>query len=584
MSGVRAIVLSDDPNDTISKTQQAALSAVANTEWPRYQTLQDQELRLLDPRSNPMLLSNPRLSYENAYTLLFEANQLFLGLKLDWQQVVDSAQTIGEIVTNVGPSQTQPIVQSTLIALLLTLLVIILIGIIVNSSITRPLHQLAMLTRRIASGDTSARAPLRGRDEIHMVASSMNSMLDTIVQLLAEAQSRGDRLQFQVEKLLHEVSGVGEGNLRVQADMTLPDLGLLATSFNFMVQALSSLIIRVKMVAQEVVRTTGETARVMSQFVESNRQQIAQINAASGDIERMASASQRVAQRTKDLSVVAEQARQTASAGAAAVQRTVQGMGRINDNVRETAQKVQLLEERSSAINDISTFMGTIAQRTQRLALDATIQASMAGASGTGFAAVADDIRRLAEQAKEQASRIMHIERTIRGDIAEVHSAMRETTSETQSGAQLAQQAGVALASIFAAVQRQENEIQTISQTAVDQVQVSAAVVQAMQRVSAATQRSSVTTQEVMRSMEYQGQLVTQLHTSVGAFRVRDERQGMFPALVGEIEGGNSMNEKNPPTSNSGTLSIGNASGRRGARPQQHKGVGNRPTWQQPPS
>lgn len=581
MRGVRAIVLSDDPNNTISRTQQDALSTVAGNEWPRYQALQDQELQLLDPRLNPTLVSNPRSSYQKAYTTLFQANQVFLGLKHDWQHVVDSAQTIGEVVTNVGKSQTQPIVQSTLTALLMTIVVIMLIGFVVNNSITRPLRQLAMLTRRIAAGDRSARAPERGRDEIQMVASSMNMMLDTIVQLLTESQSRGDRLQLQIERLAYEVSGVGHGDLRVQADVALPDLRALAMSFNFMVGALSTLVVRVKLVAQRVVHSTMQTSQLMNQLVESAGQQLIKIDAVSQDVEHMAQASQQVAQQAVALSAVAVNAHQSASKGTAAVQQTVEGMERITENVLSTAQKVRELEQSSSAINDISKYMHTIATTTNRLSLDAAIQAQMAGESGKGFAEVAASIRGLAEQAKEQAARIAHIVRTVRQDIAEVQFAMSDTTQETQKEMQLASQTDVALASIFTAVQRQAEAIEEVNQVAKEHVQLSNSVKRAIQHVRKMTQQNSSATQEAAQQLGQQGQLVAQLRFSVEAFRVRDERSGVSrtAALVQEERG----SIGGPISHVSGTLPPENPPGRVGVRPPP-KPSPTRTSLQQPQS
>ena len=130
------------------------------------------------------------------------------------------------------------------------------IGLTVNFTLVTPLRSLSALTRRIARGDTSARAHMTGRDEIAMVATSMNTMLDNIVRLIQETQGQRDLLQRQVEKLVSEVSGVGEGDLRVQAEVTADALGVLADSFNYMVEELGSLVVRVKLVAIEVDRST----------------------------------------------------------------------------------------------------------------------------------------------------------------------------------------------------------------------------------------------------------------------------------------------------------------------------------------
>src|SRR5437899_8306100 len=116
-------------------------------------------------------------------------------------------------------------------------------------------------------------------------------------------------------------------------------------------------------------------------------------------------------------------------------------MEHINKNVHETATKVQTLGERSRTIDEIVTAIGSIAHQTNRLALDAAIQAAMAGENGKGFGAVAADIRRLAERSKEQTNIITRIVRGVIEDIGAAALAMSETERETSQGTLLAQEA-----------------------------------------------------------------------------------------------------------------------------------------------
>ncbi len=91
-----------------------------------------------------------------------------------------------------------------------------------------------------------------------------------------------------------------------------------------------------------------------------------------------------------------------------------------SDSVGDTASKVQLLGNRSREIDEIVAAISNIAHQTNRLALDAAIQAAMAGENGKGFSAVAADIRRLAERAKEETNIVTRIARSIREDIAAI--------------------------------------------------------------------------------------------------------------------------------------------------------------------
>jgi methyl-accepting chemotaxis protein len=419
-------------------------------------------------------------------------------------------------------SQSLAIIE-TVIALVCTIVIIAIIGHFTSKSITRPLNELSTLTRRISSGDTAARVSIPGNDEIHLIATSMNNMLDNIVQLIQETQAQRDTLQAQVEKLVSEVSGVGEGDLRVQAEVTADALGVLADSFNYMVEELGSLVVRVKTVASEVETSTNAILDRMTQLVESGDQQINHIAEAVVGVERMTGVSHQVAERTQALNEVARVARQDAHVGRASLNQVVEGMGHINANVQTTANKFQILGEHSRQINEVVEVIQAIAHQTNRLALDAAIQAAMAGENGKGFGAVAADIRRLAERSKDQASLIAQIARSIREEINAVASSMQDTQRETTADTRLTQEAGLALESIFAAVEHQAREIDSINQMSMQQLQASSAVVQLMHGVSESTQQNSISTREASQNMERLERLVEQLRASVEAFKLRED-------------------------------------------------------------
>ncbi len=539
MSTVRSILLNDNPatGPAIISGQEEALEAVSGPRglWAQYKILQDAELiqlqNLVDhPPADETAL---RIQYDQAYYTLWKANNQFTALRNSWQQVVDSAVSTGKTVSTVGPSQTQPVIVATVLAITISTLLVFTIGWMINLTITTPLRRLASLTRRIGRGDTTARATIVGRDEINLVAASMNNMLDNIVRLIQEAQAQRDNLQTQVEKLISEVSGVGEGDLRVQAEVTADTLGVLADSFNYMVEELGSLVVRVKTVARDVESSTTMTYERMSQLVDVADTQIKQITGAAVEVEKMADSSRQVAERTQVLYGVARETRQTAETGRGAVQQTVEGMGRIHEYVQDTSSKVQTLGDRSREINNIVEVIANIAHQTNRLALDAAIQAAMAGENGKGFGAVAADIRRLAERAKAQASSIARIVRAVREDIGAVAVSMQDTEREASAGSELAQEAGTSLVSIFGVVERQASEIEAINRMAAQQLQSSSSVVQVMQAVSDSTERSSASTRGAAQNMERVARLAEQLLASVEAFKLRENLN--YYAPMGDV-------------------------------------------------
>lgn len=515
MNTIRTILQNSEINRHLITDQQTALDSVTRIQWNDYKQLQDEVLAQLR-QTNP--------EYQSAYANLYQANLKFLGLQKSWQTVVNTATTVGQAVTDLGNSEIMPLQFATAIAVTLIILVIFLTAIIVNATISQRLGQLAALTRRIARGGTAERANVGGKDEIQIVAHSMNAMLDNIVQLIREAESRHAVLQMQVEKLIGEVRGASEGDLRVQAEVSPDSLGILASFVNHMIGELGSLVITFKTLANEVERATLQTYDDMTQLVESADRQLQRIAMAAADVEKMAHESRRVAQRVQSLAQVGNEVYQTTQSGRSAVLQNIEGMERINKNVHLTVSKVQGLEERSQEINNIVRTIAGIAHQTNRLALDASIQAALAGEGGRAFRAVAEDIRRSAEVAKTQTSSIERIVVKIGEDIQAVTTSVRATEAETRLGTKSSREAGTAFEAIFSAIERQAREIEMIDQAAKQQLTVSSGVVQTMQGVSTATFQSGQSIREEVKKMERVAQLAERLLLSAEVFKLREDQ------------------------------------------------------------
>ncbi len=502
--------------------QQDILRQVQSNLWPAYKTAIAQAVTAIDQKGTAGQVKG----------LVMAADTSAFTMEAMWAVMTQTTEQITASMLQVPRVYANPFTYITLIAALISMCIVLMVGYILYRTITLPLHQLTTLTKRISRGEMNARATIVGRDEIHQVALSMNMMLDTIVQLLQEMRSQRDNLQGQVERLVNEVSGVAEGDLRIQAEVTADSLGVLADSFNYMVEELGSLVVRVKAVTHEVEHTAQRIVHKMIHLVDMGKQQLGQIRAVNNGFEKMINTSRHIADRSQELYEVACIARQDVQTGRESVERFITRMERIDGNVQTTASKVQTLSERSKKIDEIGEAISGIAHQTNRLALDAAIQAAMAGEHGKGFGAVAADIRRLAERAKDQANMITHIVRSIREDIAGVTLSMQDTEQETRRGMSLTQEASIALESIFAAVEHQAHETEQINGMAMQQVHSANAVVQAMGEIFDSTQQGSQSTQAAAQNMERLVHQVEQLRSSVEVFKLRENPLYTAPHLA----------------------------------------------------
>jgi len=386
--------------------------------------------------------------------------------------------------------------------------------------------ELAELCRVATQGDRSVRAPVIGDDEFAMLSAAVNSVLDT-TSTAAQAGSpdvqNAATLQAQIEKLLQEVSAVGDGDLRVQAEVTPDTLGVLADSFNYMIEELAKVVGRVQATTIQVTNATRRLLDRSAEVAQASEAQSAQISQTTEAVARLADFVQLSATNALAAAEMAREALRTAEGGQHAVVQTIDGMVHIRENVQDTSKKIKRLGERSQEVGEIVRLIEDIADQTNLLALNAAIQSAMAGEHGRGFAVVADEIRLLAERVTEATKKIATIVKSIQGDTYEAVVAMEESTQEVVNGSRLADEAGEALRSIYGAVDRQAKMIEGIARAANERAQTSEAVAVAMTRIAEITRQTNAATQDTTAAVSYLAELAEQLRASVATFRLPEQ-------------------------------------------------------------
>ncbi len=333
---------------------------------------------------------------------------------------------------------------------------------------------------------------------------------------------RNERNQQAILRLLDEMGSLADGDLTVEATVTEDITGTIADSFNYAIEELRKLVTTVNETAIMVDSAAKQTENAAAHMSRAADNQAREINAATESIVSMAKSIEEVSGNAERSSDVARHSVEVAHKGGEAVRRTIDGMNTIRETIQDTSKRIKRLGESSQEIGNIVELINDIAEQTNILALNASIQASMAGEAGRGFAVVADEVQRLAERSTNATKQIEVLVSTIQSDTKEAVVSMERSTTDVVGGALLAENAGAALDEIEQVSNQIASLVQNISSSAREQAGSAADVTRRTTRLREISEQTGKATTATAAAISKLSEFASQLRKSVAGFRLPD--------------------------------------------------------------
>ncbi|TGE33154.1 methyl-accepting chemotaxis protein [Desulfosporosinus sp. Sb-LF] len=348
-----------------------------------------------------------------------------------------------------------------------------LIAFFISKNMLKSLTLLREATAKIAKGNLSEEMIVNSKDEYGEVAEDFNKMTLDLHRLVKEVVDTASTLGATGEELLavaEEATSSSE-----QVSNTLGQLAAGATD-----QAVS----------------VGDTSRIIEQL---------SINA------------QRVAANAENVSQSSAKAAQAAEVGALQSEHAVQKIEQIREGASQSALVISQLGDQSAQIGQIVDVIKGIADQTNLLALNAAIEAARAGEHGKGFAVVADEVRKLAEQSSSSATQIATLIGNIQRDTDRAVVGMEGAKAEVAAGVEAVTLAGQSFHTIVVEVNTVVEQIRQVTAAAQEMANGTVQAVKSIESIGVIAEQTAASTEEVSAASQEQAATMISVSHSADA-------------------------------------------------------------------
>lgn len=390
-----------------------------------------------------------------------------------------------------------------------------------SRSISRPIEALRATARNITDGNLDARAVEQGPEDVVALAQTINSMATSIRDRVRSEQDRNARLQKTVRDHGAFAERVAAGDLaaRIEIDGD-DDLAILGIGLNNMTESLRRLVTEIRNAANLVGTATSQILAATRQQVAAISEQAAGVRETAATVAQVRQTAEVAARKTRGVAELAQKIESTAENGREAVAKSVLGSEEAKQKIEALAKRILGFSDQAQEIAEINATVSDLAEQSNLLAVNASIEAAKAGEAGRGFGVVATEIKELAERCREatvQVRRIVtDIQKTAQGAVMAAEQGVKMAVQVSE----VSQESGTAIAALTEGVVQASQAAQQINASAEQQESGMEQITLSMKNIEQASSQTVSATQQVERSAKELNDLARNLAALISATRL----------------------------------------------------------------
>lgn len=318
-----------------------------------------------------------------------------------------------------------------------------------------------------------ALAPLQANDRL---SNSFQKLLGKVSESIRAGQNL-EKLQAAVLEISEEIAPVRLGNLNIEIKSDFAELDEISESFRYLLRQLNDLKQQVKNESLKTEIAAAEIHKTFSEIVRNGDARMQNLNRAKLALERLPGSVRKMSEDLSQSAVSANHSIETAGKGMRTAQQNLSAVAALREQIREAVKRVRQINERSQEINKVSKAITDLANRTNLIALNASIQT--AEANNSGFAVIAEEIQNLADRAGNTNKYVSSLHKTLLAETVQIERLLEESFGEMANVSKLVIETGNSLGEIERSAAQSLNSQEQIASFARENTEESEAALQA---------------------------------------------------------------------------------------------------------